>query len=69
MLSWSDLTPTSARLMNTVAARYAHQLLPLIQPFLVKVTSLHKDHYENIYVVIRGTKHFTLYPPTEVRLS
>ncbi|SGY80373.1 BQ5605_C008g05370 [Microbotryum silenes-dioicae] len=28
-------------------------------------TSLHKDPYENIYLVIRGTKTFTLYPPTE----
>ena len=29
------------------------------------LTTLHKDHYENIYCVIKGTKHFTLYPPTE----
>ncbi|SCV71062.1 BQ2448_3824 [Microbotryum intermedium] len=28
-------------------------------------TSVHKDPYENIYLVIRGTKTFTLYPPTE----
>lgn len=27
------------------------------------ITSLHKDHYENLYSVIRGVKHFTLYPP------
>lgn len=27
-------------------------------------TSLHKDHYENLYVVVTGKKHFTLYPPT-----
>jgi len=30
------------------------------------VTSLHKDHYENIYCVINGTKTFTLYPPTDL---
>eukprot|EP00040_Diaphanoeca_grandis_P008007 m.43391 g.43391 ORF g.43391 m.43391 type:complete len:346 (+) comp19364_c0_seq2:368-1405(+) len=30
------------------------------------VTSLHKDHYENMYTVIRGTKIFTIYPPTDV---
>eukprot|EP01116_Phalansterium_solitarium_P009609 TRINITY_DN23847_c0_g1_i1.p1 TRINITY_DN23847_c0_g1~~TRINITY_DN23847_c0_g1_i1.p1 ORF type:complete len:336 (-),score=80.02 TRINITY_DN23847_c0_g1_i1:91-1098(-) len=30
------------------------------------VTSLHKDHYENIYAVIAGEKHFTLYPPTDL---
>ncbi|GMH42755.1 hypothetical protein BSKO_10674 [Bryopsis sp. KO-2023] len=30
------------------------------------VTSFHKDHYENIYVVVRGSKIFTLLPPTEV---
>jgi len=29
------------------------------------VTSLHKDHYENIYCVIAGEKHFTLFPPTD----
>ncbi|KAJ3040192.1 JmjC domain-containing protein 7 [Rhizophlyctis rosea] len=29
------------------------------------VTSMHKDHYENLYVVIAGTKTFTLIPPTE----
>lgn len=27
------------------------------------VSSLHKDHYENIYCVINGEKHFTLIPP------
>ena len=30
------------------------------------VTSVHKDHYENIYTVIKGQKHFTLYPPTNL---
>ncbi|KII95182.1 hypothetical protein PLICRDRAFT_34019 [Plicaturopsis crispa FD-325 SS-3] len=29
------------------------------------VTSIHSDPYENIYTVVRGTKHFTLLPPTE----
>jgi len=29
------------------------------------VTSLHKDHYENLYAVVTGEKHFTLYPPTD----
>ncbi|GAA6037845.1 hypothetical protein JCM8097_005067 [Rhodosporidiobolus ruineniae] len=28
-------------------------------------TSMHKDPYENIYMVVRGTKTFTLLPPTE----
>ncbi|GJJ69276.1 peptidyl-lysine (3S)-dioxygenase / protease [Entomortierella parvispora] len=28
-------------------------------------TSLHKDHYENIYAVVAGRKIFTLIPPTE----
>ena len=27
------------------------------------VTSMHKDNYENIFVVIKGEKHFTLIPP------
>ncbi|XP_007891362.1 bifunctional peptidase and (3S)-lysyl hydroxylase JMJD7 [Callorhinchus milii] len=29
------------------------------------VTSLHKDHYENLYCVISGEKHFLLLPPTD----
>ncbi|KAI0772103.1 Clavaminate synthase-like protein [Trametes elegans] len=29
------------------------------------VTSVHSDPYENIYTVIRGSKTFTLLPPTE----
>ncbi|KAH9938630.1 Clavaminate synthase-like protein [Fomitopsis serialis] len=29
------------------------------------VTSVHSDPYENIYSVVRGAKHFTLFPPTE----
>lgn len=29
-------------------------------------TSFHKDHYENLYVVVTGEKHFLLLPPTEV---
>ena len=30
------------------------------------VSSLHKDFFENFYAVVRGTKTFTLYPPTDV---
>ncbi|KAJ7944002.1 JmjC domain-containing protein 7 [Quillaja saponaria] len=29
-------------------------------------TSFHKDHYENLYAVISGEKHFLLLPPTDV---
>ncbi|KAF9009048.1 cupin-like domain-containing protein [Cyathus striatus] len=29
------------------------------------ITSVHSDPYENIYSVVRGAKHFTLFPPTE----
>ncbi|EXJ83343.1 hypothetical protein A1O1_06964 [Capronia coronata CBS 617.96] len=29
------------------------------------VTSTHRDPYENLYLVIRGKKHFTLWPPCE----
>ena len=29
-------------------------------------SSLHKDFFENMYVVISGTKTFVLYPPTDV---
>ena len=30
------------------------------------VTSMHKDHYENLYCVISGSKTFTLIPPTDL---
>ncbi|CDQ62680.1 unnamed protein product [Oncorhynchus mykiss] len=29
------------------------------------VTSMHKDHYENLYCVITGEKHFILLPPSD----
>lgn len=29
-------------------------------------TSFHKDHYENLYAVVSGCKHFLLLPPTDV---
>ncbi|XP_038597069.1 bifunctional peptidase and (3S)-lysyl hydroxylase JMJD7-like isoform X4 [Tachyglossus aculeatus] len=29
------------------------------------VTSLHKDHYENLYCVLSGEKHFLLHPPSD----
>ena len=29
------------------------------------VTSFHRDHYENMYAVVAGTKRFTLLPPCE----
>ncbi|KAH3859035.1 bifunctional peptidase and (3S)-lysyl hydroxylase Jmjd7-like [Dreissena polymorpha] len=30
------------------------------------VTSMHRDHYENLYCVVRGWKKFTLLPPTDL---
>ncbi|KAF0699872.1 Aste57867_9582 [Aphanomyces stellatus] len=30
------------------------------------VSTMHKDHYENMYTVVRGRKHFTLLPPSDV---
>lgn len=30
------------------------------------VTSMHKDHYENLYAVVRGEKTFILHPPTDL---
>lgn len=29
------------------------------------ITSMHKDHYENLYCVVAGEKHFVLMPPTD----
>ncbi|ETM46241.1 hypothetical protein L914_08852 [Phytophthora nicotianae] len=30
------------------------------------VSTMHKDHYENFYCVVKGQKHFTLLPPSSV---
>ena len=30
------------------------------------VSSMHKDHYENMYAVVRGSKTFILHPPTDL---
>ncbi|EEY64456.1 uncharacterized protein PITG_15677 [Phytophthora infestans T30-4] len=30
------------------------------------VSTMHKDHYENFYCVVKGQKHFTLLPPSAV---
>ncbi|TMW61420.1 hypothetical protein Poli38472_012611 [Pythium oligandrum] len=30
------------------------------------VSTMHKDHYENMYCVVKGRKHFTLLPPSDV---
>ncbi|KAK5137256.1 hypothetical protein LTR08_000226 [Meristemomyces frigidus] len=30
------------------------------------ISALHKDSYENIYIQVRGQKHFTLLPPVEM---
>jgi len=30
------------------------------------ITSMHKDHYENLYAVVKGQKTFILHPPTDV---
>lgn len=32
------------------------------------ITSMHKDHYENLYCVIKGKKIFTLLPPSDLPL-
>lgn len=32
------------------------------------ITSMHKDHYENLFMVISGEKRFTLRPPCDVTL-
>jgi jumonji domain-containing protein 7 len=30
------------------------------------VSSMHKDHYENLYCVVQGEKTFTLLPPVDI---
>lgn len=29
------------------------------------VLAVHKDHYENLYCVVSGEKHFLLHPPSD----
>lgn len=36
---------------------------PQLQAFPVSV--VHKDHYENLYCVVSGEKHFLLHPPSD----
>jgi jumonji domain-containing protein 7 len=31
------------------------------------VTSVHKDHYENMYAVVCGEKHFVILPPPDIQ--
>jgi len=33
--------------------------------FIFIIVPVHKDHYENLYCVVSGEKHFTLLPPTD----
>ncbi|GJV89022.1 JmjC domain-containing protein 7 [Tanacetum coccineum] len=44
---------------------YAQQQNIFIQGS-IGATSFHKDHYENLYAVVTGEKHFVLLPPTDV---
>ena len=37
----------------------------LIHPISVNTISVHKDHYENLYCVVKGYKIFILIPPTD----
>lgn len=32
---------------------------------MMSAVSVHKDHYENLYCVVSGEKHFILLPPTD----
>ena len=42
------------------------QLTPVLSiPFHRSVTTFHRDHYENIFVVVNGSKTFKLLPPTD----
>src|SRR5260370_39922884 len=49
---------TSVHAGKYILASYSHMGSPDEQKRTL-------DPYENIYTVIRGTKHFTLFPPTE----
>ena len=40
--------------------------LPLLTlPTGPSVSAVHKDHYENLYCVVSGEKHFLLHPPSD----
>lgn len=48
-----------------------HGCLPLLGlaphscPGASSVLAVHKDHYENLYCVVSGEKHFLLHPPSD----
>uniref|UniRef100_A0A3Q2GSJ3 Phospholipase A2 group IVB n=1 Tax=Equus caballus TaxID=9796 RepID=A0A3Q2GSJ3_HORSE len=43
------------------------QLLPDVEPHVPWASEalVHKDHYENLYCVVSGEKHFLLHPPSD----
>lgn len=49
----------------------AQSSLPSCGPLLItlsagpSVLAVHKDHYENLYCVVSGEKHFLLHPPSD----
>lgn len=69
----TPLTPLLADLGSSIAgpsfAREVFETQPDATNLWIgdqrSVTSLHKDPYENLYLVIRGVKEFVLLPPTE----
>ena len=40
-------------------------LLLMALPTGPSVLAVHKDHYENLYCVVSGEKHFLLHPPSD----
>lgn len=38
---------------------------PSFLPWASSVLAVHKDHYENLYCVVSGEKHFLLHPPSD----
>ena len=51
---------------------FVHVMMPWLFPYFLMHTcemfsysSVHKDHYENLYCVVSGAKTFTLLPPTD----
>lgn len=67
----SSLAPLLAQ--NIVPSTFAFAHPALAEPEAINIwmgddrsiTSLHRDPYENLYLVLKGSKTFTLYPPVD----
>lgn len=62
-LTCSSLTPQAV--LGCKLSCLPSRARPLIPARGPSVLAVHKDHYENLYCVVSGEKHFLLHPPSD----